>query len=112
MDALILAAIPRRSRIIRSLGNSGGLLTQNALLVDVPSGWIVGQQEVDLPPGRAWSNFRVARHSAKNRVWLPRSSDLCSRGRLPLARNGLCLVGNRILGVWFRSTLLTAYIMR
>ena len=46
MDALILAAIPRRSRIIRSLGNSGGLLTQNALLVDVPSGWMAGNSEL------------------------------------------------------------------
>jgi len=46
MDAHILAAIPRRSRIIRSLGNSGGLLTQNALLVDVPSGWMAGNSEL------------------------------------------------------------------
>ena len=36
MDAYILTTIPRRSRAIKKLGNSGGLLTQKALLVDVP----------------------------------------------------------------------------
>ena len=51
MDAHILAAIPRRSRIIRSLGNSGGLLTQNALLVDVPSGWMVGYSYLGITSG-------------------------------------------------------------